>query len=507
MAPESRISHEPAPVLPPRNGNGIGPLQGLAARLLLLTVGFVLLAEVLVFLPSVANFRNVWLQTHLDTAEAASIVYLDIADPMLTDKARRELLAATGSLAVVVREGGMKRLIAEDGAMPEIFEHIDLARANPLVSIAGALSTLLAGENRAYRVFGPMRSRADAEIELVQDGLRLTRALRIYGRNVALISLAISLITASLVYGALYALIVRPIRRISDNMTAFAREPDDASLILAPGSRADEIGVTERNLAAFENGLHATLRQRQHLADLGLAVSKINHDLRNILASARLFGDRLAGVRDPLAQSLAPKLVKAINRAADYSGAVLSYGAVAEAAPQRRRHRLRAIVADVAGQLGIDQEGGDVEWRNEVPASLEADVDAEQMFRALMNLGRNAVQAMERARTEASAVRRLTITAARRGDLGDERIVLRVADTGPGMDEAVRADLFKPFKKSGNRGAGLGLVIAAEIVRAHGGAIAVEKTSPAGTVFAVTLPPAANGENSAFGGGRKGRRR
>jgi C4-dicarboxylate-specific signal transduction histidine kinase len=62
----------------------------------------------------------------------------------------------------------------------------------------------------------------------------------------------------------------------------------------------------------------------------------------------------------------------------------------------------------------------------------------------------------------------------------------------------VRADLFKPFKKSGNHGAGLGLVIVAEIVRAHGGSIAVEKTSPAGTAFLVVLPaveeaPAAKG--------------
>jgi len=482
----------------PQEPASIGPFQGLAARLLVLTVAFVMLAEVLVFLPSVANFRNVWLQTHLDTAEAASIVYLDIADPMLSAKARSELLAATGSLAVVVRERGMKRLLAEAGDMPQLSAHIDLASTGPASSIAGALATLFAGEPRPYRVFGPMRSRAAAEIELVQDGAALARALRTYARNVALLSLAISLITAALVYGALYGLIVRPIRRISDNMAAFSREPDNAALILAPGRRRDEIGATERKLAGFEKELHSTLRQRQHLADLGLAVSKINHDLRNILASARLIGDRLAGVRDPLARSLTPKLVRAIDRATEYSAAVLSYGTVGEAAPRKRRHRLRSIVADVAGQLALDRGDSTVEWRNEVPAGLEAEVDAEQIFRALMNLCRNAVQAMERGGGGSAAVRRLSVSAARRETEDGGRILLRVADTGPGMDEAVRADLFKPFKKSGNHGAGLGLVIVAEIVRAHGGSIAVEKTSPAGTAFLVVLPaveeaPAAKG--------------
>ncbi len=230
------------------------------------------------------------------------------------------------------------------------------------------------------------------------------------------------------------------------------------------------------------------MRQRQHLADLGLAVSKINHDLRNILASAQLFSDRLAGIRDPMVQRLVPKLVKTIGRATEYSQSVLAYGRAEEARPKRRRHRLRGVVEEIRDLLDLGADSP-IEWQNEVPASLEADIDAEQMVRAILNLCRNGVQAMVRLGDEgASAVHRLTVSA-EAADVGTGQIVMRVADTGPGIEEAVQADLFRPFKKSGNGGgAGLGLVIAAEILRAHGGSIAVEKSSAAGTTFRLEFP-------------------
>ncbi len=454
--------------------------RGLSAKLLVLTIIFVMIAEVLIFLPSIANFRNVWLQSHLDTAETASIVYLDSDDPMLSDRAQREFLSATESLAVVIREGSMSRMMAAVKTPFVVDESYDLTVMRPFRSVASALSMLISTEPGIYRVFGPMKSRP-AILELVQKDDALKAALRAYSRNVALLSLAISFISAALVYFALYVMIVRPIRRLSHNMTAFSREPDNAELILRPGDRGDEIGVAERRLAAFETDLHATLRQRQHLADLGLAVSKINHDLRNILASAQLFSDRLSSLPDPTVQRLAPKLLRAINRAAGYAQSVLAYGRAREAAPDRQPHRLRAIVEDVGELLAL--EGSGVEWINEVPEDLQAEFDAEQLFRVIMNLCRNAVQAMQRGGPALPG--QLAVSAERKG----ASIELRIADTGPGIDEAMRAELFKPFGQSAQSGGtGLGLVIAAELVRAHGGSISVERTSPAGTVFLVTLP-------------------
>lgn len=453
--------------------------QGLSGQLLVLTIVFVMIAEVLIFVPSIANFRNVWLQNHLDMAESASIVFLDTDDPMLSERAQAQLLKSTGSLAVVVREGPTARLMASVEMPEQVDMAIDLQRITPWESIMGALGVLVSSETRTYRVFGPMRS-TQATIELVQDDRRLRNALIAYSSNVLFLSLAISLITAALVFLALWAIIVRPIRRISHNMTAFSRDPDNAALILTPTGRRDEIGVAEMRLASFQRQLSQTLRQRQHLADLGLAVSKINHDLRNILAAAQLFTDRLSVVQDPAVQRVAPKLLRAVNRAIDYTRAVLAYGKATEAPPDRRRFDLAALVDDVADLTGAEAQPG-LQWANEVPRGFEMEADPEQMLRVLVNLCRNAAQAL--ARTDDERERRLSVSAQR----GRNAVCIRVADTGPGIGARAQENLFKAFGASSG-GTGLGLAIAAELVRAHGGRIALETTSAQGTVFLVEVP-------------------
>ncbi|MCF6321842.1 MAG: HAMP domain-containing histidine kinase, partial [Rhizobiaceae bacterium] len=401
------------PALPkPSNEADFG--RGLSAKLLILTVIFVLIAEVLIFVPSVANFRDVWLQGHLDTAEAASIVYLDATNAMLSPPAQRQLLRSTNSLAVVLREGGVSRLMAAtDKSLGEVTNHIDLTTLNPWQSVKGSISTLLFGGDRLIRVFGNMKDR-DGTIELVQMDKYLRNALLIYSRNVMLLSLVISLITAALVFLALYLHIVRPIKRISSNMTAFSQQPENAALVLIPSGRRDEIGVAEERLSSLQSDLQNTLRQKQHLADLGLAVSKINHDLRNILASAQLFSDRLSSLSDPTVQRFAPKLIRTIDRAVEYTKSVISYGRAMEKPPVRRLHRLHSIVADVEELQGI-KSNPDIEWINNIPKGLEINVDSEQMFRVIMNLCRNAIQAMLE-NSEGSVVSRLQLNAERKGN-------------------------------------------------------------------------------------------
>src|SRR5690606_38574701 len=147
--------------------------------------------------------------------------------------------------------------------------------------------------------------------------------------------LLISLITAMLVYTAIHRIMIRPIRAMTSSMLSFSQAPDQTDRIIVPEARSDEIGVAERELAGMQKRLQAMLGEHRHLADLGLAVSKINHDMRNILASAQLLTDRLRGVRDPSVQAIAPKLVRALDRAVSYSGGVLNYGRTQEPPPSR----------------------------------------------------------------------------------------------------------------------------------------------------------------------------
>src|SRR5690606_19389285 len=166
----------------------------------------------------------------------------------------------------------------------------------------------------------------DREFELVMSEAGLRRAMVAYARNVALLSLILSAVTATLVYYAIDRVMIRPMRTMTRSMLAFAQAPDDPGRIIRASARADEIGVAERELAAMQGELQRMLVERRRLADLGLAVSKINHDMRNILAAAQLMSDRLARVDDPAVQELAPRLVRTLDRASSDSEGVLASG-------------------------------------------------------------------------------------------------------------------------------------------------------------------------------------
>lgn len=458
-----------------------GLFKGLSAKLLLLTVLFIMLAEILIFVPSVANFRNVWLRTHLETAEAASIVYLDSNDPMLSDAASQRLLETVLATTIAIRRDGASMLIASAPTQSNIVEHIDLDGSTAFGSIRSAFGMLFMNPDDQYRVFGKIRS-GEAILEIVQRGEFIQTAMWQYARNILLLSLLISVFAAGLVYLALYRLIVLPIIRISSNMDNFSRAPENASLIYHPTNRGDEIGIAEDRLSSFQKDLQNTLRQKQRLADLGLAVSKINHDLRNILASAQLFSDRLTALPDPTVQRFAPKLLRTIDRAVDYTKSVIDYGKALEAPPNRRVLHLKNVVDDVAELLGLGNDPN-LEWTNKVDRDFTADADPEQLFRILMNVCRNAQQAM-RDDEEASAAH-LEVDAVRDGS----NVHIRVRDTGPGIPDHVRENIFLAFQGSTKSdGTGLGMSIAAELVKAHGGSIDIEETSKAGTVFHIVIP-------------------
>jgi signal transduction histidine kinase len=376
-----------------------------------------------------------------------------------------------------------KRILISAGNMPDaIAMHHDLTTLDPIGSVFAAFATLFGGGGNYVRVTGrPPAGTEFFEIVLAESGLR--NAMLIYSRNILLISLVISIITASLVYAALRAMIVRPIERLTNNILAFADAPENEGSIIVPSGRRDEIGIAEEQLAAMQTAMRGTLQQRRHLADLGLAVSKINHDLRNILASAQLFTDRLGDVEDPLVKRFAPKVIGAIDRAIGYTRAVLAYGQAKEATPKRRHLSLSRLVDDVSDILDLPAEKF-IQLDNRVDAELEVDADPDQLFRVIMNICRNAVDALCQG-DDPSIVRRLWVEAERHGSV----VTFQVCDNGPGVPAMAREALFKPFRGSARPGGtGLGLAIAAEIVTAHGGTIELSNRTGAGAVFQIQIP-------------------
>ena len=352
MSDNTPAREEPAAALASKPG-AVPVARRLSTKLLLLTVSFVLIAELLIFPPSVANFRQQWLEQRLATAAAVSVVLLQADPEKIPQNVQDDVLKATGVKAIAVRERGVSRLMVVSGMPPKVDQHVDLDGAGAWMAIMQTGETLFFGGHRIIRAFGKVGD-SDKEFELILSDHRLRTAMLKYARNIALLSLLVSAITASLVFAAIHGLMIRPIRNLRNAMLTFAAVPDSPDSIVRVTARKDELGVTERELAGMQTQLQRILGEQKHLADLGLAVSKINHDMRNILASAQLISDRLRLVKDPTVQIFAPKLLRALDRAVAYSEGVLAYGRTQEPAPVRRRLRLRQLVEEVQGMLGLD---------------------------------------------------------------------------------------------------------------------------------------------------------
>ena len=474
-----------------QNSNGANartraPWFGLSAKLLVLTILFVMIAEVLIYVPSIANFRLSWLSDRVAVARTVALVLYakpDEAETKLPESVVREILDSLGAKTVAMKMGNQRRLLAVNDMPHSIHHEVDLRDPSMLKAVWDAIDVLFfCSDAEILRVVGPAPKGGDF-VEIVIEEGPLRQAMFRFSRNILLLSLIISAVTATLVYLSLHYLFVRPLDRLTTNMVSFREDPENPARIVVPSGRNDEIGVAERELGAMQHDLAGMLQQKSHLAALGLAVSKINHDLRNLLASAQLFSDRLLRVADPNVQRFAPKLMASLERAIAFCQSTLSYGQVREPAPDRRAVPVEALIDDVRETLGLGPESA-VRFVGAVERNLRVDADPDQLFRVILNLARNSLQALEARAPNDPGRDQLRVTGQREGAV----VVIEVSDTGPGVTDKARAHLFEAFQGSTRPGgSGLGLAIAAELVRAHGGEIRLVDGT-IGATFRIIIP-------------------
>jgi signal transduction histidine kinase len=461
--------------------------QGLSGKLLLLTVLFVLLAEVLIFVPSVSNFRRNWLQERLNAAQIAALTVEAVPGREIPKMLREELLRSARVHAVSFKRGQQRFLVLQSEMSGMIDEHFDLQNDHWTKLIADALRVFGHVEERTIRVMGKPTLFDDIMLDVVIDEQPLRAAMMQFARNIAILSLLISAITAALVYISLNALLVRPMRRLTSNMVNFTHNPEDDRQIIVPTGRTDEIGTAERELAHMQEQLSGALRQKSHLAALGLAVSKINHDLRNILANAQLISDHLGTIDDPTVQRLTPRLIHSLDRAIRLCSDTLHYGQAKEERLKFSRFPLLPLLSEIAENHGLPVDG-EIDWRCYLDAEQHLNADRDQIYRVLGNLVRNARQALDEQQLKQPPKEVpdcISISAREEGD----SIVIKVSDTGPGIPETARESLFNAFQGSTKKsGSGLGLAIAAEIIHAHGGTISLAEQQNPGAVFVINLP-------------------
>src|ERR1700677_5111624 len=402
---EQPTSRSPRPK-PPRR-------LGLSGQLLVLTVPLVMIAGLMIYVPAIANFRMNRLNDRLAAANTAALVLDAAPSGLVPDPLARKILNSIGARAVAIKMGQQRGLLASTDLRASIDHDVDMRTMTAWSAIVDSFETMLESGNQTIRIIGAAPGGAQF-IETVVDEAPLRKLMYRFSRNLLLVSMGIAMLTAGLVYIALHFLFVRPMRRLTANLVGFHENPESSARIIVPSQRGDEIGVAERELSDMQRDLVSMLHQKSRLAALGLAVSKINHDLRNLLASSQLLSDQLASVPDPRVQRFAPKLMRSLERAIAFCQSTLSYGRAQEAAPDRRMMLVDPVVSEVRESAGLASDAS-IAWISAIERGLTIDADPDHLFRVLLNLVRNAAQALEGRASSEAATLQIRITGRREG--------------------------------------------------------------------------------------------
>ena len=454
-------------------------MKSLSGRFLILTVIFVMIAEVLIFVPSVARYRQDYLLDHLERAQIASLALL--AEDMISGELEAELLRNAGVFNVVLRRDEIRQLALSSPIPGPIDASFDLRDPPAWQLIRDAMMRLADPEPRIIRVMGDPVREAGLLIEVTMETAPLRMALIDYGIRILILSAVISIFTALLLFLAVRRFLVKPIRGVVDHMQSYAAAPEDARRIIQPRAGVTELREAEEALQSLQTQLTSALRQKERLAQLGGAVAKVSHDLRNILTSAQLFTDRIEMSEDPAVKRMAPKLVNSITRAVSLCESTLAFGKAEEPAPTLTRVQLMTLVEDVIESERLAVGDYDLSFSEDVPIGLTLRADPEQLFRVLANLTRNARQAIVATGNPGEICIQATEDS--------EAWWIKITDTGPGLPPKAKEHLFTPFQGGARKGgSGLGLAISQELIKGHGGTLELEHSDETGTCFVICLP-------------------
>ena len=320
-------------------------INSLSGRLFILTTIFVMIAEILIFVPSIARFREDYMLDRLERAQIASLTLL--ADDMIDAELEAELLRNAEVFNVVLRRDEVRQLVLSSPMPQLIAGTIDLRDDSAVLLIRDAVRRLTSPQNEVIRVIGAPVRDAGLLIEVTMETGPMRAAMIDYGLRILVLSAVISAITALLLFVAFPIFLIKPIKGVVGHMQRYAAAPEDARRIIIPSAGVTELREAEEALKSLQTELTSALRQKERLAQLGLAVSKISHDLRNILTSAQLFTDRIEMSEDPVVARMAPKLVGSITRAVHLCQSTLAFGKAEEPGPTLTQIQLLDVVEDV----------------------------------------------------------------------------------------------------------------------------------------------------------------
>jgi len=448
--------------------------RSLSVQLLGLTIFFAALVALIIYIPSVAQFWKNYLDQRLVAAQIAALSLEETPGQEVSPMLEAELLSSAEIQAVIVLREDSRQLILRSTLPSSITAFYDLRDLSTWDLISGSFDTLTRGGEGSIQVQGSPINTRHQSVQIVLDEGPLYLAVSQFSRDFLQTSLLVALFAAVLIYFAILFFLVRPTTKIAENLVSFSKTPEAQGKTLKPSGRKDEVGLLEYEINQMQTEIRKALKQKARLANLGLAVSKINHDLKNILSTARLSLDMLD--RKPSGEGqtrVMERFLRSVDRAVALGERTLKYGKAEEPPPEKTKFVLHDLVKGVeATYRGSGATA--LKWKIEIPAKLKVNADREQIFRVLFNLARNALEAMNGKGT-------ISISASK-GEKG--KVYIFLEDQGPGIPEHVQETLFVPFAGSTKGGgSGLGLVIAKELVEANGGRLELEKTGDKGTTF------------------------
>jgi signal transduction histidine kinase len=279
-----------------------------------------------------------------------------------------------------------------------------------------------------------------------------------------------------------------PLRRLAERAKEIARGDYKQRVDASSGDEIGEVGREFNAMAQALDEREQQLIRSERLATVGKIAAQITHEVRNPLSSiglnAEMLEEELGGLQGPPAQieearGLARSIVKEVDRLAEITEEYLRFARLPR--PKLEREDLGAIASSLLSFMKPELEARGITVDAQLPPRLPVEADEHQLRQALLNLLRNAAEAM-------TAGGRLEVSAHVLGP--DERgaLELVIADTGQGIAPEHLAKIFDPFFSTKEGGTGLGLALTQQIIVEHGGSIAVSSEVGRGTRFVIRLP-------------------
>lgn len=454
-------------------------VRRLSAKLLFMTISFVMLAELVLFVPSAALYRQSWLMDRIDQAGILTQALTGVPNYEASEMLSKDFMSTTNVELLAAKRDGATELILGFPPTDVTFIEIDMRNPARLPLFRDTFGDFFSSGTDRLRVIANSPVKGQQAMELIIPRAALKAELQDYFERILLLSLVIAIITGGLIYLSMLILIVRPLQKLLGSMKAFRENPQSRQNIGRSNHRKDEIGELEREFYDTKQSLRAAFRQRERLAGLGLSVAKINHDLRNVLSTALLIADRMTMQKDPKIIDMGEKLVRTVERGVGLTEDVLAYSRSETADPDAEPLRLAFLLGEVAGDTRAQFPS--TKFKNDVPTELRVLADPDHVYRILHNLFRNAAQAMAE-----SSEKLISVSVEQTDGTG----LLCIVDTGPGLPEKTQKNLFLAFAASHGKDGrtGLGLSISKELAIAQGGDLRLVKTDAEGTHFQLILP-------------------